>query len=151
MRKDFRGRMPAGLVRHINCGGYALRTNDWVDPEDDGYDPYDLDDMVAYHQDLFGLEVVGVFTPAEAEAYYRENLDTYILYRFVNNEYEDDFHWVTITKRCEYYSKSGRSDVDKGKVFNDKVFEVFADEWEHKYKAIPAYDSLIIMMKGFSK
>lgn len=139
---SFTGMTEIGKRRDVNCGGYALRTMDWLLPKDYGYDDRDIDDMIAFHEDLFNLKVVGVFNGDEALEYYKKHLDNYVLYRL---SYDwDDFHWVTVTKRLEFYNKSGRSQAFKGKVFGDDRLNPFGDNW---FKDQINYEGPMIMMK----
>jgi hypothetical protein len=126
----------------INCGGYALRTMDWLLPEDYGYDDRDLDEMIDFHEDLFNLKCVGVFTGPEALEYYKNNLDNYVLYR-ISYDF-DDFHWITVTKRLEFYNKSGTRPAFKGKVLDDSRVNPFGESW---FPNSINYESPILMFK----
>ena len=138
----FTGMHEVSQRRDINCGGYALRTMDWLLPEDYGYDDEDLDDMINFHEDLFNLKCVGVFTGPEAFEHYKNNLDNYVLYRVSYDH--DDFHWITVTKRLEFYNKSGMTSAYKGKVLNDRRVNPFGDSW---FPSTMNYDSPILMFK----
>ena len=139
---SFTGMTDAGTRRDINCGGYALRTMDWLLPMDYGYNDEDLDEMIAFHEDLFNLKCVGVFTGPEAFEYYKKHLDNYVLYRISYDN--DDFHYITVTKRLEFYNKSGMTKAFKGKVLSDNRVNPFADSW---FPETMNYDSPILMFK----
>lgn len=131
--------------RDINCGGYALGTKFWENL--DGWRGTFKVELIGDAASLnlhrvflhlpsvsdtleknFNLELVGIFTPEEAEDHYRSNLGDYLLFRHTDPKcgYDDcDFHFKNITKRGEVYHKPGGSPALKHRFTRDTFSEVW--------------------------
>lgn len=129
----------------VNCGGFALGINEWWRPSDYGMNMYDMDEIKEYLEDAFYLEFVGIFTPAEAKAYYKKNVNNYLLYRTG----PDDFHFMNVTYRGKVYHKRGGWTYE---VQTIQAMQPFNEYWESFGRSQNiVYDSKILMMRWTGK
>lgn len=96
-----------GLKRYVNCAGYALGVNEYLQVDDYVNDYTDLAEVAAWLEADYNLEPVGIYRDAQDFLDQNRTAGQFLFYRV--NTSGIDYHFVLMNHRGTVYDKRGQS------------------------------------------
>jgi len=127
-----------GKSRYVNCTGFALNVNEYLQPEDFGAVWSNTRSIAEATPKHFNVELIGIMDAEQARKACKGG--DFVLFRYGT----EDYHWVTYTHRGQGFHKRGTAKYEK--LTTD---EVFANTWYNKSNrgGIITYDSRFVVFK----